>query len=212
MKLDFEQRQRSGKLADEMAAADELSNYADVIIYLRDEIARLQPPSLESAAREIAREPLEITLAEEFKDAEYASGYAESHVDCVIAASIKVLREQRGWTQKQLAEKIGTKQESISRMEDVNYSVWSLSTLKKLADAFGVRVKVTFEDFSQLPKEAISMSRENLQRERHLHSAAQPGCCKHPFRSTACGSCGAPEQYPPHKTADSVRSDRQEDL
>ncbi len=41
MKLDFEQRRRSALLADEMAAADELGNYADVIIYLRDELARI---------------------------------------------------------------------------------------------------------------------------------------------------------------------------
>jgi hypothetical protein len=36
MKLDFEQRQRSGKLADEMAFADDFSIYADELIGLRD--------------------------------------------------------------------------------------------------------------------------------------------------------------------------------
>jgi transcriptional regulator with XRE-family HTH domain len=36
-----------------------------------------------------------------------------------IAAQIKVLREQRGWTQKELADVSGMKQERICALEDI---------------------------------------------------------------------------------------------
>lgn len=92
-------------------------------------------------------------LRQEFSDPEYATAYAESFLDAYIATQIKVLREQRGWTQEQLAEKIGTAQPGISRLEDVNYSAWSVSTLTKLAAAFSLRLKITFEDFSGIASE-----------------------------------------------------------
>lgn len=104
------------------------------------------------------------TLAQEFKDAEYASGYAESHLDSFIAAQIKVLREQRGLTQEQLAAMIGTAQPGISRLEDVNYSAWSMETLKKLARAFGLRLKVSFETFDGIAQEIEAFNRETLER------------------------------------------------
>jgi transcriptional regulator with XRE-family HTH domain len=103
-------------------------------------------------------------LREEFKDSEYSESYAESFLDSYLATQIKVLREQNGWTQEILADRIGTKQGAISRIEDVNYSKWNVSTLKKLGRAFRVRVKVSFETYGSLIGEVQTFSRENLQR------------------------------------------------
>ncbi len=83
------------------------------------------------------RESLE-NLKEQFSDEEYRYGYAESFLNSYIAAQIKILREQRKLTQAQLAEKIGTKQAGISRLENVNYTAWKVDTLTRLARAFGV--------------------------------------------------------------------------
>jgi len=104
-------------------------------------------------------------LREELKDREYSEVYAESFLDSFLATQIKVLREQNGWTQKILAERIGTKQGAISRIEDVNYSKWNVSTLKKLAREFRVRLKVSFETYGSLLAEVDDFSRPRLERE-----------------------------------------------
>ncbi|HYL36804.1 MAG TPA: helix-turn-helix transcriptional regulator, partial [Bryobacteraceae bacterium] len=77
---------------------------------------------------------------------------------------IKVLREKNGWTQAKLAEEIKTTQTVISRIENVNYSAWNISTLKKLARAFRVRLKVSFETYGSLIDDVENFSREALDR------------------------------------------------
>ena len=103
-------------------------------------------------------------LKKEFRDRDYREAYAEDFLNTNIATQIRVIREQRGLTQAQLAEKIGTKQAGISRVENVNYSAWNIGTLKKIAFAFGVRLKVSFETFGSLIDEAVAFSREALER------------------------------------------------
>jgi transcriptional regulator with XRE-family HTH domain len=53
------------------------------------------------------------------------------------------LRIQRGLTQAQLAEMVGTRQPSIARLENGN-SVPSLSFLKRIADALDARIELRF--------------------------------------------------------------------
>ncbi|HEX4485138.1 MAG TPA: helix-turn-helix transcriptional regulator [Terriglobales bacterium] len=96
---------------------------------------------------------LTIALRRSFKDEEYRYGYVESFLDAFIAAQIRALRLQRGWEQFDLASRMQTTQSGISRLEDVNYSSWSLKTLKRLAKVFGLRLKVSFEEFATLPED-----------------------------------------------------------
>ena len=103
-------------------------------------------------------------LKKEFEDEEYRCGYAESFLSSLIATQMRVLRQQRGFSQKRLAELMGTKQPAISRLEDVNYSTWRVATLKKIARALGVRLKISFETFGDLLHEDIGFTRESLQR------------------------------------------------
>jgi transcriptional regulator with XRE-family HTH domain len=95
---------------------------------------------------------------------EFSEGYADSFQDAYVATQIKVLREQNKWTQADLALKIGTTQTAISRIENVNYSAWNISTLKKLARAFRVRLKVSFETYGSLIHDMEVFSGANLQR------------------------------------------------
>ncbi len=57
---------------------------------------------------------------------------------------LMVLRQIAGLTQKQLAEKVGTKQPSISRLENNSESV-TLKFIGKVAYALGYRAKLEFE-------------------------------------------------------------------
>lgn len=118
-------------------------------------------------------------LRQELKDPEYSEGYAESFLDSYIATQIKVLREQREFSQSSLADLINTRQGVISRIESVNYSKWNLSTLKKLARAFRVRLHVSFETYGSLLEEVDTFSRKSLERQPResdviLNSLAPP--------------------------------------
>jgi transcriptional regulator with XRE-family HTH domain len=66
------------------------------------------------------------------------------------AAQIYAMREQRGWSQEELAQKVGMGQARISLLESPNYENLSLKTLKRLANVFDVALVVRFAPFSQL--------------------------------------------------------------
>lgn len=61
----------------------------------------------------------------------------------IIAHKIADLRERAHMTQAQLARKLHTKQQVVSRMEQDKYKP-SLSTLEKIACVFGKRLEINF--------------------------------------------------------------------
>jgi transcriptional regulator with XRE-family HTH domain len=103
-------------------------------------------------------------LRTELRDREYREGYDEAFLDHKIATQIRVLREQRGLTQKQLAKEAAMSQSRISEMEDQDYGSWSINTLRRLAYAFGVRLDVTFKEWGDLLTQVEHSSREDLER------------------------------------------------
>src|SRR5438270_415888 len=111
---------------------------------------------------------IDESVVEDFKDAEsgeeYRYAYADEHLNTWIALQIKAIRELRGLTQSELAELIGTQQPGIARLENVNYSNWKTETLKKVARALGVRLKISFETFGSLLDEDATFDRESLER------------------------------------------------
>jgi transcriptional regulator with XRE-family HTH domain len=102
-------------------------------------------------------------LKQEFADEEYRHSYAESFLNSSIATQIKVLREQRKWRQADLAREAEMKQSVVSRLENVDYSSWSIKSLKKLAQAFDVVLTVRFERFKNLALDAERFGRKNLE-------------------------------------------------
>lgn len=58
-----------------------------------------------------------------------------------VAAKVYQLRTNARLTQKQLADRVGTQQSVISRIEDADYDGHSLSLLKRIATAFGKKVR-----------------------------------------------------------------------
>ena len=75
--------------------------------------------------------------------------YVEAELVNGIASQIRILRQQRGWSQKDLAEKINTSQGVISRLEDPSYGRFSLKSLLQLAAIFDVALIARFLPFSQ---------------------------------------------------------------
>jgi transcriptional regulator with XRE-family HTH domain len=104
------------------------------------------------------------TEIEEFRNQEYRESYADEFLNTYVANQIRVVREQRGMTQQQLAEAIGTQQAGISRIENVNYSGWNIRTLKKIARALSCRLHISFETYGSLLEAGANFRRESLLR------------------------------------------------
>jgi transcriptional regulator with XRE-family HTH domain len=81
-----------------------------------------------------------------------------------IATQLKVIREQQGMTQAELAERIGTKQGGVSRLESADYAGWSIAILRRVAKAFDLRLRVSFEEFGALWEEVGNFNRQSLER------------------------------------------------
>jgi transcriptional regulator with XRE-family HTH domain len=103
-------------------------------------------------------------LRKDFEDKEYRHAYADEFLNAWIATQIKVLREQRGWSQEELAENAEMLQPRISALENVNYSSWSVKTLRRLAEAFDLTLRISFESFGNRIKDFSSFDRDYLQR------------------------------------------------
>lgn len=63
-----------------------------------------------------------------------------------VAQLIYDARTAAGLTQKELADRIGTKASAISRLEDADYQGHSMAMLRRVAKALGKRVVVRLED------------------------------------------------------------------
>ena len=66
----------------------------------------------------------------------------ESSLNAELAQLIYTARTQAGLTQQQLADRIGTKQSVIARLEDAEYEGHSLSMLNKIAQGLNQRLEV----------------------------------------------------------------------
>lgn len=115
---------------------------------------------------------IESALRRELKDPEYSEGYAESFLNSFLATQVRVLRQQRRMTERELADATCLSVSSIRRMEDVNNPSWSIPSLIRLARAFRVRLKVSFETYGSLPVQAVRLTRTQLER---VPREADPG-------------------------------------
>ena len=91
-------------------------------------------------------------------DEAYRYAVDEAFSDVRIAKQLRLLRENRKepLTQSALAEKAEMKQSRISELEGMNYSSWTVSTLRRLAQALGVRFTFAFEGWRDLGPEIDS--------------------------------------------------------
>ena len=78
------------------------------------------------------------------KNPEFKKLYEESRLEYEIARAVIRARIEKGLTQKQLADKLNTKQSVISRVESANTTP-SISFLKRLAQALNTSLQVQFK-------------------------------------------------------------------
>ena len=59
-----------------------------------------------------------------------------------LAQSLIRARLKKGWTQAELAQRVGMQQPNIARLEGGNYDRVSLPTLRKVARALGAEIQI----------------------------------------------------------------------
>lgn len=86
----------------------------------------------------------ENTKKKLLKNPKFRKLYEESRIEYEIARTIIRARIKKGLTQKQLADKLHTRQSVISRVEGANTTP-SISFLKRLATALNTTLQVQFK-------------------------------------------------------------------
>jgi transcriptional regulator with XRE-family HTH domain len=84
-------------------------------------------------------------LAEQLKDPGFISRFKQAGAAWDVALQLAALREQAGLSQQELARKLKTSQQQISRLESPGYEGHSLSMLRRVAHVLKARVRVTLE-------------------------------------------------------------------
>jgi DNA-binding XRE family transcriptional regulator len=81
-------------------------------------------------------------LEEQMKDPDFAERFRKAGEAWDVALQIAALRRDSGLSQAELAKRVGTSQQQISRLESPSYEGHSLSMLRRVAEVLGASVNV----------------------------------------------------------------------
>ena len=87
----------------------------------------------------------DLYLEEQLKDPAFAERFEAAGEAWDVALQIAALREKAGLSQKDLARKLHTSQQQISRLESPDYEGHSLSMLRRVAKVLSAKVRVVIE-------------------------------------------------------------------
>jgi transcriptional regulator with XRE-family HTH domain len=76
-----------------------------------------------------------------------------------VAIQLASLRRKSGMSQKELAKRVRTSQQQISRLESPSYEGHSLSMLRRVADVLGASVRVEFQGQKQQTLPVVAEAR-----------------------------------------------------
>jgi len=81
-------------------------------------------------------------LKKDLRDPEFRRAFNEEEVCVSLAIQIAKIRQKKNITQQELARRLQTTQQNISRLENIDNRSCSLKTLIKVAHALDKRLKV----------------------------------------------------------------------
>lgn len=106
------------------------------------------------------------------KNHEAREAYVEAELVNGLAHQIRIIRQQRGWTQKQLALKLGTTQTTVSRLEDPSYGRYTIKTLLGLGKVMDVALFVRYMPFSKFMPATWNTRPENFEADAYIDEAS----------------------------------------
>ena len=101
-------------------------------------------------------------LIRRLENKDFRDEYVRGHVEQGLAFQIAALRKERKWTQKDLADRLGTKQAFVSRLEDPSHCKHSTATLMQLQKVFDVALMVCFVPYSQFIQAMDDVSEQGI--------------------------------------------------
>lgn len=87
----------------------------------------------------------DLYLGEQLKDPDFAEKFRKAGEAWDVAIQLASLRKSSGISQKELAKRVGTSQQQISRLESPSYEGHSLSMLRRVADVLEATVNVKIQ-------------------------------------------------------------------
>jgi transcriptional regulator with XRE-family HTH domain len=84
-------------------------------------------------------------LDKQLRDPDFAARFKRAGEAWDVALQIAVLRKESGLSEKELARRVGTSQQQISRLESPSYEGHSLSMLRRVAAVLGATVQVKIQ-------------------------------------------------------------------
>ena len=85
----------------------------------------------------------DLYLEEQLKDPDFAERFERAGEAWDVAIQLAALREKAGLSQKDLARKLKTSQQNVSRLESPAYEGHSLTMLRRVAEILGATIRVT---------------------------------------------------------------------
>jgi len=87
----------------------------------------------------------DLYLEEQLKDADFVERFRKAGEAWDVALKLASLRKASGLSQKELAKRVGTSQQQISRLESPSYEGHSLSMLRRVAEVLGATLHVEIQ-------------------------------------------------------------------
>jgi transcriptional regulator with XRE-family HTH domain len=98
----------------------------------------------------------DLYLEEQLKDPGFAQKFIKAGEAWDVAIQLVSLRKKAGLSQKELAKRVGTSQQQISRLESPSYEGHSLSMLRRVADVLAASVHVEIRGKKQQPPPVVA--------------------------------------------------------
>jgi transcriptional regulator with XRE-family HTH domain len=103
-------------------------------------------------------------LAEQLRDADFAARFKKAGEAWDVALKLASLRKASGLSQKELAKRVGTSQQQISRLESPSYEGHSLSMLRRVADVLGAQIHVEIQPKKTGKQPIVDEARRELRK------------------------------------------------
>ena len=111
-------------------------------------------------------------LREQLTDPEFARRFERAGQAWDVALQIAALRQRAGLSQGELAKRVKTSQQQISRLESPQYEGHSLSMLRRVARELRARVRVVIEPETVAATHRVAETRP-LYRTKRTRAARQ---------------------------------------
>lgn len=91
------------------------------------------------------RTNFDLYLEDQLKDPDFVERFKKAGEAWDVAIQLAGLRKKSGLSQKELAQRVGTSQQQISRLESPSYEGHSLGMLRRVAEVLGATVHVEIQ-------------------------------------------------------------------